>query len=79
MDQKTEATNETGPDNVPVHGFVMLPCPFCGGDVRMDDPDAYKRGVGYRIECEPCYLSMWAFAGEKPISLTNRWNDRQAT
>ena len=60
----------------PVDALVMLPCPCCGGEVQVDDPEAHERRVGYRIECEPCYLSMWAFAGENPESLVKRWNSR---
>lgn len=53
-------------------------CPFCGGVVEIDDPEAYKRDCGYNVECEPCYVSMWAFKGEKPEQLIRRWNQRIA-
>lgn len=54
----------------------LAPCPFCGGQVEIDDPDAHTREMGYCIECEPCYLRMWAFASEKPPALACRWNAR---
>jgi len=57
-------------------GLSLSPCPFCGRPVEIDDPDAHKRGVGYAVECEPCYLRMWAFRDEKPASLARRWNQR---
>jgi hypothetical protein len=63
----------------PVQVLVLQPCPFCGAPVRFDDIEAHLRGVGYRIECEPCYLSMWAFKFEKPDSLAKRWNESRLT
>ena len=55
----------------------MSNCPFCGGSVEIDDPEAHKHGIGFRIECEACYVSMNAFAGETPDSLIARWNNRK--
>ena len=57
----------------------LKPCPICGAKVEIDDPEAHLRNVGYHITCNPCYLQFWAFAGEKPVSLVARWNDRQKT
>ncbi len=60
----------------------LRPCPFCGGVAEMDDdPDAWKRGCGYRINCEKCNVSMWAFKVserrcESPDALAARWNRR---
>lgn len=54
-------------------GVNLKPCPCCGQPAQIDDPEAHRRACGFRVECEPCNLSMWSFRGETPDQLAARW------
>src|SRR5438128_851945 len=62
--------------NLAAAGTELLPCPFCGGKVGFDDPDAWRRGVGFCVQCPKCNLSLWSFQGQTPAAVAARWNTR---
>jgi len=58
----------------PLH---MKPCPFCGGDVLLDDfDDGSLRHEDFQVYCRACEVSMVTREGEPYLELVSRWNER---
>lgn len=67
-------------DAAPLHGIVLLPCPFCGcGDVYIDEADD---GFARWVSCEECETTgpvnpMGNYANSHR-DVANAWNRRRS-
>ena len=64
----------------PLHGVVLLPCPFCGGNARIEE--------GFDVDCESTTATIYCegceamFGPEYPddiedvVEFMGRWNNR---
>ena len=75
----TEGTENTG-KSAPVHAFVLLPCPFCGGTAVISESDD---GLPRWLFCEVCECDGppidHQFKGSRDEALqyiVSRWNYR---
>jgi len=71
-------SNDSAAD--PLHGVVLLPCPFCGGNARIEE--------GFDIDCESTTATIYCtgceamFGPEYPddigdvVEFMGRWNNR---
>ena len=59
-------------------GNELLPCPFCGGEVRLTDLSATTSVMDrelWSIGCRTCHYSMSTTDGDQ-AELVGRWNRR---
>ena len=54
--------------------MILLPCPFCGKEVKEENIYRDSNKIGYYVEC-PCQFHYKAWTKEKAI---NEWNRRKS-
>lgn len=55
-------------------GFVLRPCPFCGGAAKLMGTDVKKGILAYFVQCIECSASS-SFTHRKNLTI-QKWNRR---